>query len=971
MIAPAEVRRLFHSNRPFGLLLASLAVSSCGDWLYNVALLAFVYERTGSATWVALTTTARVLPMLLLGPFGGALADRWDRRRLLLGSDLARAGLIGGLATVVALDGPPAAAPLLAALATAAGIATPPCVAACTARFVPAPERQAANGLRAAIGQAAIVVGPALGAILLALAGPATAIGIDALTFLVSFAAIAAIPAGPAFVPTPGAGDERLGLLGDVVVGARALRGSPVAIRLVAADVVCSAVYGVLTVTLVMVAGRIGVGGSGYGLLLAACGVGGIAGATAVGRVAAARDWRRTLAVALGTVGVGLALLGAAPDIAAALALALLLGTGMVVAEVLSETALPSLLDEEVFARAYGLLLPAAVAGIVAGSLAAGPLVGLLGLSGALAATGLLVLLAAALLLRRRPLSLAPRPVPIALHRRQTRRRVVAAGQDHEQQQGSQLKMRTRLLLLSIAAVALLSAVGNSVADAATITVNSTADGSVPGKCTLRDAIASAVADTPFGSCLGGDGDDTIRFQLAAGSTIALGEGELVLPPSAEGQNITVEGPGADELTISGRMTSRVIHVEHSPHGVKVAISGLTISGGKAVGAGGGLLNEGELTLAGVVVAGDEVNVTGSSTAFANGGGIANAADGSLTLTASTVAGNIARAVLTGGLAYADGGGVFNEGTLTIADSTLADNSAISSGGEGQAAGGGGITTTDGMRVTSSTIVGNSISSGGLRAGANLLGTATTELENTIVADPEGATNCPGPVTSLGYNLEDEDSCGFDQGTDQPETDPKLAAAGLADNGGPTPTIALEPGSPALDQGLAGPGETTDQRGLPRPVVLLGLSAPPGGDHADIGAFEQQAPETTEPGGGGSSGGGGSPSGGGAGSEGGNSPSAGTRPATPTPTPTLKVTIAHLAAKTTSRRLTIRFHADLPGATFRCTLDGARPRPCASPFKTKKLGFGKHTFTVVAIAAGQASKPAKARFRIVPPRVRP
>jgi MFS family permease len=415
MISPAEIRRLFRSDRPFGLLLASLAVSSCGDWLYNVALLAFVYERTGSATWVAATTTARVLPMLLLGPFGGALADRFDRRRLMLGSDLARALLIGGLAAVVAFDGPAAAAPLLAALATAMGVATPPCVAACTARFVPEEGRQAANGLRAAIGQGAVVVGPALGAILLALAGPALAIGLDALTFLASFAAIAAIPAGPAFAPPRGPAEVRPSLLADVVVGARALRGSPIAVRLVAADVVCSAVYGVLTVTLVTVADRIGAGGSGYGLLLAACGVGGIAGATAVGRLAAAREWRRTLAVALGTVGVGVALLGVAPGIAAALVLAMLLGAGMVVAEILSETALPNLLGDEVLARAYGLLLPAAVAGIVSGSLLAGPLVALLGLVGALAATGMLVLLAGALLLGPRPFAFTPRPAPMVL----------------------------------------------------------------------------------------------------------------------------------------------------------------------------------------------------------------------------------------------------------------------------------------------------------------------------------------------------------------------------------------------------------------------------------------------------------------------------------------------------------------------------------------------------------------------------
>src|SRR3954452_1467909 len=86
------------SRRPFHLLLVSLAVSSLGDWLYNVALLAFVYERTGSPGWVAATTVARVPPMLVLGPFGGALADRHDRRRLLIASDLGRALLMAALA---------------------------------------------------------------------------------------------------------------------------------------------------------------------------------------------------------------------------------------------------------------------------------------------------------------------------------------------------------------------------------------------------------------------------------------------------------------------------------------------------------------------------------------------------------------------------------------------------------------------------------------------------------------------------------------------------------------------------------------------------------------------------------------------------------------------------------------------------------------------------------------------------------
>src|SRR5580704_10660144 len=91
-------RRRLPGGRPFHLLLLGLATSALGDWLYNVALLALVFGRTGSATWVALTTAARVLPIVVLGPLGGVLADRYDRRRLMIASDLSRALLLVALA---------------------------------------------------------------------------------------------------------------------------------------------------------------------------------------------------------------------------------------------------------------------------------------------------------------------------------------------------------------------------------------------------------------------------------------------------------------------------------------------------------------------------------------------------------------------------------------------------------------------------------------------------------------------------------------------------------------------------------------------------------------------------------------------------------------------------------------------------------------------------------------------------------
>ena len=81
----------------FRRLAAALAASQIGDWLYNVALAMLVFERTGSAAWVALTTAARIVPIIALGAVGGVVADRFDRRRVMIASDLVRMGVMGAL----------------------------------------------------------------------------------------------------------------------------------------------------------------------------------------------------------------------------------------------------------------------------------------------------------------------------------------------------------------------------------------------------------------------------------------------------------------------------------------------------------------------------------------------------------------------------------------------------------------------------------------------------------------------------------------------------------------------------------------------------------------------------------------------------------------------------------------------------------------------------------------------------------
>src|SRR3984885_16223033 len=103
----------------FRSLLAGLAVSQVGDWMYNLALVTLVYQRTGSALWAGVATAARVVPLVVLGPVGGVVADRFGRRGVMITCDLVRLVLMLGLALVAAAHLPVLLAPVVAALAAA------------------------------------------------------------------------------------------------------------------------------------------------------------------------------------------------------------------------------------------------------------------------------------------------------------------------------------------------------------------------------------------------------------------------------------------------------------------------------------------------------------------------------------------------------------------------------------------------------------------------------------------------------------------------------------------------------------------------------------------------------------------------------------------------------------------------------------------------------------------------------------
>ena len=400
----------------FGRLLAALATSQLGDWLYNLSLLAYVQQRTHSTMWLGVTTAARIAPLVLGAPIGGLIADRLDRRRLMFAADALRAEIMGALVIVAVAGLPVVLVPLLAATATLAGVAYPPSVAAVTPRLVDADHLTAANAARAAIGPVCIAAGPVLGAVLLLIGPPQVTFAINAATFVISGLLVASIPAGAEFARAPRPDHEDTttadgvrALLHDLRQGARALRAAPEAGWMVSADVAGSLVYGAQTVLLLLVASRLHLGAGGYGYLLAAQGVGGIAGATLAGRLGPTAGRRRTLAAALVMVALPLPVLAFTTSAVVAILVGVVGGAGALIVEVVVDTRLQQTLDESRLGCAYGFAFAASVGGIALGGLIAPVLVSIAGLGGALyLLAGAVLALASAIALRGAALAYEP-----------------------------------------------------------------------------------------------------------------------------------------------------------------------------------------------------------------------------------------------------------------------------------------------------------------------------------------------------------------------------------------------------------------------------------------------------------------------------------------------------------------------------------------------------------------------------------
>ncbi len=337
--------------------------------------------------------------------------------------------------------------------------------------------------------------------------------------------------------------------------------------------------------------------------------------------------------------------------------------------------------------------------------------------------------------------------------------------------------------------------------------------------------IVTKTADTNDGLC---DSDCSLREAVTAANA------------NAGTDNITFDIEGEDThligLNAALPVLSQSVEI-HNNSGEGITISRetggnyriFTINAGQIVSisdltiTGGNETSGGGIYNEGILTL-DRVTVSNNS-ATSFGGGIYNHVGAVLNMTNCTVKDNDAAQSGTGG-------GLALVGTVNITNSTISGNSASNGGGIS-------VFSSAVVTITSSTVSNNSArqSYGGITAAGNFT------LRNTIVADNTAAvinTDIVGAVNSHGYNLIETVSGATinetqNAGTNIIGQDPHLGD--LQDNGGATETRALQSNSPALDKGKSF-GLTTDQRGLPRPIDRPNQTPANNGDNSDIGAFE-------------------------------------------------------------------------------------------------------------------------------------
>ena len=393
-------------TRDLRVLMAAFAISRTGAWVYNVGLIAYVYDHTHSAAWVGGASAGRLLPAIAVGMYGGVVADRFERVRLLAGLDLACFAMMGALGVLAINSAPVAAAIVIAAAVKLCSTVYEPAITALLPAVVPEQQLIAANTLRVTVERVAIAAGSAAGGALL-LVGPAwvgffvNAGSFAASAVLVSLVRVRDRPrpasmAEGADTAEPHDASEKSdeteppGRLREALVGMRAVGSSALAVALVVYGAAAALILGIDTIQLVVVSQhRLGTGADGYGYLLAGLGLGGVLAAAVVDRIAAIAHIGLVLLVSMLVYCLPTLALLVVHQPGVAFVIEVLRGTGGLVVGVITITALQRCLRAELLARVFSVYLTLMLVAAVVAALALPPLLASFGLNATLWAAGL------------------------------------------------------------------------------------------------------------------------------------------------------------------------------------------------------------------------------------------------------------------------------------------------------------------------------------------------------------------------------------------------------------------------------------------------------------------------------------------------------------------------------------------------------------------------------------------------------
>jgi len=317
-------------SRNFALIWSAALVSNVGSWMQTVALGVLVYSRTGQPGWTGLVAAAGFVPIGLLAPVGGALADRLDRRRWLIVTTLAETAFAVVLAVLAAVrHDPPEVLVVLSFLGGAAGAIGFPAYQAMVPDLVPREDLLGAVSLSSAQFNLGRVIGPAFAGLVLLTQNYALVFGVNAASFGAVVVALLMVR-----LPPPVGQAERISMGRRIVEGARAARAEPgcrAAIALIAVVALLASPFIALVPAMSHVQRPAGWSlGMVTAFLVTSQGVGAVAGALALPSLAERFGRLSVLRVALLVLPCLLVAYGLAPSLATAVPAFVAVGAGYI-----------------------------------------------------------------------------------------------------------------------------------------------------------------------------------------------------------------------------------------------------------------------------------------------------------------------------------------------------------------------------------------------------------------------------------------------------------------------------------------------------------------------------------------------------------------------------------------------------------------------------------------------------------------